>query len=400
MKSRFLMPLFALGVGLGGASASAKDVPFAKVRDWEISRQGEGATLQCMMARAYKDADDENASSVVIATAPGHLVISLGYQGWSHDKEGRTVVLLVGGKVVDVRSKWQADDTQMTGEFTEALLPHLLGADTIVLRFKDGDADFKIPAFAEAFETLKRCNGEPQPAVVATAMPAEARIANYASGLFFQKALRECDVASTNRQRAELDAKLAAMRPEMSPVQALIEGEINKRAADTTQLFCPKPEKAAAFSGAIDQYLSLSPEAFAAETARREAEKAAGTRPSETRIKVYGMGLIFQKLMANCEIPTTARLRTEFDAKLASLTPEMVPLMDEIRAKLQPTFTRPVPELCAAFADLSADAQPIAVFASRTPEDFAAFMDARTAAKSADTSAAKPADAPAPGAKL
>lgn len=399
MKSRFLVSLFALGVGLGGASASAKDVPFAKVRDWEISREGEAAAPRCMMARAYKDADDENASSVVIATAPGHLVISLGYQGWSHDKEGRTVVLLVGGKVVDLRSKWQADDTQMTGEFTEALLPHLLGADTIVLRFKDGDADFKIPAFAEAFETLKRCNGEPEKPG-ATAMPAEARIANYASGLFFQKALQECDVASTNRQRAELDAKLAAMRPEMSPVQALIEGEINKRAADPTQPFCPKSEKAAAFSGAIDQYLTLSPEAFAAETARREAEKAAGTRPSETRIKVYGMGLILQKLMANCEIPTTARLRTEFDAKLASLTPEMVPLVDEIRAKLQPTFARPVPELCAAFADLSADAQPIVVFASRTPEDFAAFMDARTAAKSADTSAAKPADASAPGAKL
>ncbi len=32
MKSRFLVSLFALGVGLGGASASAKDVPFAKVR--------------------------------------------------------------------------------------------------------------------------------------------------------------------------------------------------------------------------------------------------------------------------------------------------------------------------------------------------------------------------------
>ena len=98
--------------------------------------------------------------------------------------------------------------------------------------------------------------------------------------------------------------------------------------------------------------------------------------------------------------PTTAQLRTDFDAKLASLTPEMVPLMDEIRAKLQPTLARPVPELCAAFADLSADAQPIAVFASRTPEDFADFMDARTAAKSADTSAIKPADAPVPGAKL
>lgn len=248
MKSRFLMSLLALGVGLGGASASAKDVPFAKVKDWDISRQSEGATPQCMMARAYKDADDENASSVVIATTPGHLVISLGYQGWSHDKEGRTVVFLVGGKIVDLRSKWQADDTQMTGEFTEALLPHLLGADTIVLRFKDGDADFKIPAFAEAFETLKRCHGEPQPAV-ATAMPGPARIADYASGLYFQKALRECDVASTNRQRADLDAKLAAMRPEMSPLQALIEIEINKRAADTNTPFCPKPEKAAAFSG-------------------------------------------------------------------------------------------------------------------------------------------------------
>ncbi|WP_258316138.1 hypothetical protein, partial [Escherichia coli] len=79
----------------------------------------------------------------------------LGYQGWSHDKGDRTVVLLAGGKVVLPRSRWKADETQLTGEFPDTLLPHLLGADAIVLRFKDGDADFKIPAFAEAFQALK-----------------------------------------------------------------------------------------------------------------------------------------------------------------------------------------------------------------------------------------------------
>ncbi len=212
-----------------------------------------------MMARAYKDADDENASSVVIATAPGHLVISLGYQGWSHDKEGRTVVLLVGGKVVDLRSKMAGDDTQMTGEFTEALLPHFSGADTIVLRFKDGDADFKIPAFAEAFETfetLQRGAGEAGgdgDAGGGTHRQLRERALLPEGPAGVRRGEHEPAACRTRRQ-----ARGDASGDEPGP--GLIEGEINKRAADPTQPFWPKSEKAAAFSGAIDQYLTCSPE--------------------------------------------------------------------------------------------------------------------------------------------
>jgi hypothetical protein len=397
MFSRFLVSLLAAGIGFGATAASAKDVPFAKVKDWEISRSGEGDKAKCLMARGYQDPDDENASSVVVATSPGLLILSLGYQGWSHDKGDRTVVLLAGGKVIDPRSKWKADQTQMTGEFPDTLLPHLLGADAIVLRFKDGDADFKIPAFAQAFDALKRCNGGP--AEAAAELPSEGRIANYASGLFFQKALKDCDVASTGKQRADLDAKLAAMRPEMSPIQALIDIELGKRFNDPKEPFCPKPDDAAGFGAALGQYLVLSPEAFAAETERRQSEKKAAARPPETRIKVYGMGLIFQKLLASCEIPTTARQRTDFDAKLAALAPEMAPVLGEIQGKLQPTFAKPASELCAAFRDLSDDPQPILAFSTRTPEDFAAFMDAREAAKSA-AKPTEPAEPPVPGAKL
>ncbi|KQP40610.1 hypothetical protein ASF49_20580 [Methylobacterium sp. Leaf104] len=394
MVSRFLVSLLATGIGFAATAAAAKDVPFAKVKDWEISRSGEGDKAKCLMARGYQDPDDENASSVVVATSPGFLILSLGYQGWSHDKGDRTVVLLAGGKVVLPRSKWKADETQLTGEFPDTLLPHLLGADALVLRFKDGDADFKIPAFAEAFEALKRCNGDTAP--VATEIPSEGRIANYASGLYFQKALTDCEVASTGKQRADLDAKLAGMRPEMSPIQALIDIELAKRFSDPKEPFCPKPADAAAFGTALDQYLVLPPEAFAAETARRQEKKNAAARPSETRIKVYGMGLIFQKLLGSCEIPTTARQRAAFDAKLAALAPEMTTVLDEVQGKLQPTLTKPVAELCGAFRDLSEDPQPIVAFSTQTPEDFAGFMDAREAAKSA----AKAADTPVPGAKL
>ncbi|KQO67441.1 hypothetical protein [Methylobacterium sp. Leaf89] len=394
MVFRCLVSLFAAGIGFAATAATAKDVPFAKVADWDISRSGDGAKAKCMMVRGYQDADDENASAVAIGTYPGFLIISLGYQGWSHDKGDRTVVLLAGGKVVLPRSKWKADDTQLTGEFPDTLLPHLLGADAIVLRFKDGDADFKIPAFAEAFEALKRCSGPPDE--VATELPSQGRIANYASGLFFQKALKDCDVASTGKQRAELEAKLAAMRPEMSPIQALIDIELGKRFTDPKAPFCPKPDDAAAFGTALGQYLVMTPEAFAAETERRQSEKKAAARPPETRIKVYGMGLIFQKVLASCEIPTTARQRADFDAKLAALAPEMAPVMEEIQAKLQPTFAKPATELCAAFRDLSDDPQPIVAFSTRTPEDFATFMDAREAAKAPPN----PAETPVPGAKL
>jgi hypothetical protein len=396
--SRFLVSLFAAGIGFAATAAAAKDIPFAKVADWDISRSGDGAKAKCMMVRGYQDADDENASAVAIGTYPGFLVISLGYQGWAHDKGDRTVVLLAGGKVVDRRSKWKADDTQLTGEFPDTLLPHLMGADAIVLRFKDGDADFKIPAFGEGFAALKRCSGTP--AEVAAELPSEGRIANYASGLFFEKALKECEVASTGKQRAELEAKLAAMRPEMSPIQAAIDSELGKRFTDPKAPLCPKAEDAASFGTALDQYLALGPDAFAAATARRQDERKAAARPSETRIKVYGMGLIFQKLLGSCEIPTTARQRAAFDAKLAALGPEMAPVMEEIQGKLQPTFAKPVPELCTAFRDLSDDPQPIVAFTTQTPEAFAGFMDAREAAESAAKSAAKPAETPVPDAKL
>lgn len=394
MVSRFAVSLLAAGIGFAATGASAKDVPFAKVKDWEISRSGEGDKAKCLMARGYQDPDDENASSVVVATYPGVLILSLGYQGWSHDKGDRTVVLLAGGKVVLPRSRWKADETQLTGEFPDTLLPHLLGADAIVLRFKDGDADFKIPAFAEAFEALKRCSG--MPADVATELPSEGRIANYASGLYFQKALKDCEVASTGKQRADLETKLAAMRPEMGPIQALIDIELGKRFSDPTAPFCPKAEDAAGFGTALDQYLALAPDAFAAETARRQEAKKAAARPSDTRMKVYGMGLIFQRLLGTCEIPTTAGQRSSFEAKLAALGPEMTPVMEEIQGKLQPTFAKPAADLCAAFRDLSDDPQPIVAFSTRTPEEFAGFMEAREAAKSAP----KPAETPVPGAKL
>ena len=124
----------------------------------------------------------------------------------------------------------------------------------------------------------------------------------------------------------------------MSPIQALIDSELGKRFTDPKEPSARRRSDAASFGTALDQYLVLAPEAFAAETARRQDEKKAAARPSETRIKVYGMGLIFQKLLGSCEIPTTARQRAAFDAKLAALAPEMAPVMEEIQGKLQPTF--------------------------------------------------------------
>ena len=398
MRSRFLLPMLlaATGIGMALSGASAKGTPFATVKDWDISREVRGQTTTCIMVRGYKDEDDENASSVALSAFPGFLGISLGYQGWSHDKGNRTIVLLIGGKVVDLRSKWEADDTQMSGRLSDKLLPQLRSADNIVLRFKDGDADFKIPAFAEAFDALKQCEKGPDKPAAETPtaeIPPEARIAHYSTGLFFQKALQDCDVATTKKQRADLDAKVAAMRPEMRLIQPLIDAELRKRFEDPKETFCPKPGDGAQFPAVLEQYLTLSPEAFDAETTRRQAEKKAAARPSETRMKVYGMGLIFQKLMASCEIPTTSRQRAEFDAKLATMTPEMAPVAEEIQAKLQPTFARSSAELCAAFRDLAEDTQPITQFSTRTPEDFAAFMDAREAAKSAKAPPASPPDA-------
>lgn len=249
---------------------------------------------------------------------------------------------------------------------------------------------------------LDRLKPPPPPAAEGKQLPSEPRIAAYLLGLTLQDVLQRCDVATTARQRSGLDAKVAALRPEMVDVESAVREAIEKPT-------CPGPDDATdagkEIAAAMATYLEKSPEDFALaldakrdgailRDARKIVAKVRPAVPSQARMSTYLFGLVLQDKLAQCDIATTAKQRAGLDAKVASLKPEMAAvdtaLRDQIKGQVQG---------CPA-GDESADlGASLALFIEAQPEDFAAEMDKRSAARRAAAAAsAERKDTPAPAA--
>lgn len=263
----FLVLATALSVALlpCRAAEAAPRAPFETVKGWAVERTvGDTSANPCLMTHTYEDKDDDNAMNAVVFALDGdRATLVLAYQGWDFDRdEAVKVPLFLDGKAIASEASWTGDGRTLRARFPDTLVPDLLAARTVILRFENGDADFRIPNFAAGYEALRRCDAAV--AAPAAALPAQGRIATYAVGLVLQRVLKECDVPSTGRQRAAVESRLAALQPEMAPVEAAVRSELR-----TKGFGCPPADKQAEFQEAMRRFVELAPDAFAAAMERQ-----------------------------------------------------------------------------------------------------------------------------------
>lgn len=171
------LAVLLLSGGLAAPALAADDIPFETVKGWEVERSAANPGPDgCMMSRAYKDADDGNATNVVVFGLDGsNANLVLVYEKWAWDKKEKVKApLSLDKKVYAAKATWVGDGTTLASQFPDSIVPNLLAAKTIVLRFDNGAADFKIPNFAEGYESLRRCNLAKPVAAAAPATPAPA----------------------------------------------------------------------------------------------------------------------------------------------------------------------------------------------------------------------------------
>lgn len=275
-------------------SHAAEREPFEMVKDWEVERTvGDTSANPCLISKTYKDKEDNNAiNGIVFALDGSNSALALVYQPWSWDK-GETVkaTLLAGKKILKKGVSWAGNAETLTAPFPDTIVPDLLSAKTITLRFEDGDAEFDISGFPQAYEALRRCDATPAkvaaapapaaPAPVAApvvapapaaapAIPPAARIQAYAFGLILQRTIKECEVSTTGKQRSGVDTKVAALQPEMAPLEAQL-----REGMKTEGPKCPTAQEGAKFQSALADYLDKSPEDFSAAMDKKSAENAA-----------------------------------------------------------------------------------------------------------------------------
>ncbi|WP_342148613.1 hypothetical protein [Methylorubrum sp. SB2] len=270
-------------------AAAAQREPFEIAKGWEVERTvGDTSANPCIMTHTYEDKDDNNATNAVVFGLDGSKAnLVLAYQGWDFDKEEAVKVpLFLDKKPIKIKTTWIGDGKTLRAQFPDTLVPDLLAARTVILRFDNGNADFRIPNFAAGYEALRRCDAAPaksapQAAIGAAiaspapAMPSEARIASYAVGIALQRVLKECDVASTGRQRSGVETRMAALQPEMAPFDANIREQLYKKGFS-----CPPADKEPDFQAMMNRFIDLSPEAFAAAMEKQgEPEKSAEAAP-------------------------------------------------------------------------------------------------------------------------
>ncbi|MEH3116913.1 MAG: hypothetical protein PGN25_04700 [Methylorubrum populi] len=224
------------------------------------------------MSYSYEDKDDNNAANAVVFALKGSSVaLVLVYQGWDFGKdEPVKVPLFLDKKPIKVKTTWTGDGKTLRTLLPDSIVPDLLAAKTVILRFEDSDADFRIPNFAAGYEALRRCDaapartvapqasapqGGPPPVPAPSAQPSQARIAAYVIGLSVQRVLKECDMPSTGRQRAAVDARMAALQPEMAPLEAQLKSELQRSGTH-----CPGPERQGDFQEVLRKFIDLSPE--------------------------------------------------------------------------------------------------------------------------------------------
>ena len=101
----------------------------------------------------------------------------------------------------------------------------------------------------------------------------------------------------------------------------------------------------------------------------------AAPQPSETRIKAFFLGAMFEAAMKECDVPTTGKQRTVFGEKLGVLRKEMGPLEAELQAGVD---KRSEPR-CPPAQDAPKLQRSVQDFIDKTPEDFMVAVETRAA---------------------
>ncbi|CAO4174130.1 hypothetical protein [Methylorubrum extorquens] len=271
--------------------SAAERQPFEVVKGWEVERTvGDTSANPCIMTHAYEDKDDNNAANaVVFALRDSTVVMVLVYQGWDFDKEQSVKVpLFLDKKPIKVKTTWIGDGKTLRTQLPDSVVPDLLAAKTVILRFEDSDADFRIPDFAAGYESLRRCDATPaKPAAVAAPQaapvgppaPSQQRIAAYVIGVSVQRVLKDCDVPSTGKQRAGVEARMAALQPEMAPLEAQVRSELKRNGES-----CPAADKQADFQEILRKFVELSPEELVAALEKQPAPEKSPNTPSDSKL--------------------------------------------------------------------------------------------------------------------
>lgn len=264
---------------LGGPLAAADRAPFETVGDWAVERRGgETGAPSCRMTRTERDAQGEIAGLVVVSLDRGGLTLAVADRNWDFPAGSRfSVPILLDGKPAGAAAIWTGDGQILRTPLPDTVVPPILAARTLALRFADGDMGLVTPDLAAAFAALQRCAAvaPSRPAVAAEPpLPARARLATYTVGLALQAGLQNCGMPATDTQREAIEAKMAALRPEVAPYEAAIRAQVTK----SRGFACPTPDKEAEFQETLRRFLALSPEDFSAAIDRKV--QAAPTAPA------------------------------------------------------------------------------------------------------------------------
>jgi len=270
--------------------SAAERQPFEVVKGWEVERTvGDTSANPCIMTHAYEDKDDNNAANAVVFALRGSsAALVLVYQGWDFDKEESVKVpLFLDKKPIKVKTTWIGDGKTLRTQLPDSVVPDLLAAKTVILRFEDSDADFRIPDFAAGYESLRRCDATPakSAAVAAPAAPVEPpapsqqRIAAYVIGLSVQRVLKDCDVSTTGKQRAGVEARMAALQPEMAPIEAQVRSELKRNGES-----CPAADRQADFQEILRKFVELSPEDLVAALEKQPAPEKSPNAPADPKL--------------------------------------------------------------------------------------------------------------------
>ena len=262
---------------LGGPLAAADRAAVETVGGWTVERRvGQPDAQACRMTRTEKNTRGEIIGLVIVSLDRGGLTLAVADRNWDFPAGERFAVpMLLDGKPAGTTLIWTGDGQILRTALPETIVPDLLGARVLALRFADGDMAVAAPDLAAAFAALRLCASGPpsKPSVtVEPPLPSRARMATYTVGLALQGVLRTCGVVATEAQREAVEAKLAVLRPEMAPYEAAIRMQVTK----SRGFACPTADKEAEFQEALRRFITLSPDEFAA-VIDRQAEAAPST---------------------------------------------------------------------------------------------------------------------------
>lgn len=327
MTQRTILAAITLILLGGGASERAwagERKLFENVRGWEVERNvGQPGDYACIMSYNYRDKDDDNAENAIIfALDAGKVNLVLAYENWKWDKdEAVQASFSIDKQVVYPKQAWTGDAKLLWSSLPESVTPKLLKGKQIVLKFDDGAADFKIPGFADAYDSLKRCNAAPasgsqtpQASAAPVEKPNQTRLQAYFMGLILQKTAASCAVSTTAPQRAAIDAKVTTLHTEFASIDAAIQDEMKKDGASPQ---CPQnAADIATFDAELKSYVELGPEDYVAAADRRSAEREAVKKAeAEARAKAEAEAKMRTEIEAKMRAEADAKAKADAEAK-------------------------------------------------------------------------------------